>query len=295
MNLAVEGEEVLFIREYCTNCTNAELREWHFVDSNSSITNEQGIAQFKWTFPGTICEGATCEGRWRITAHFPGSAYFATLDRNISHEVQLNTLSVADGKGGLISPQTGFALAILILAASIVGVLWYKRALDRKRIDLLRGILTDAMMELKVANEYIAVIFNCYKDLVTFFRKHGFMKKVYETTREFENAVRMAFSMVPSDQLDGFLAIFEEARYSDHSIGPTHRDRAIETLQAITTSIDMALGQEMMVERTDAHAAKLYGDGIRAGSFTDRDGNIIIQGQETMMFDSFASLHHATL
>jgi hypothetical protein len=115
--------------------------------------------------------------------------------------------------------------------------------------------------------------------LVTFFRKHGFMKKVYETTREFENAVRMAFSMVPSDQLDGFLAIFEEARYSDHSIGPTHRDRAIETLQAITTSIDMALGQEMMVERTDAHAAKLYGDGIRAGSFTDRDGNIIIQGQ----------------
>ena len=277
MNLAVEGEQVLFIREYCTNCTNADI-EWHYVDSNSSITNEQGIAEFTWTFPGDTCEGAVCEGRWRITAHFPGSTYFATLDRNISHEVQLNTMAIMDDMGGLISPQVGFALAILILAASIVGVLWYKRSLDRKRIDLLRGILTDAMMELKVANEYIAVIFNCYKDLVTFFRKYGFMKKVYETTREFENAVRMAFSMVPSDQLDGFLAIFEEARYSDHSIGPTHRDRAIQTLQAITASIDMALGQAM-VERTDAHAAKLYGDGIKAGSFIDRDGNVIIQGQ----------------
>ena len=106
------------------------------------------------------------------------------------------------------------------------------------------------------------------------------MKKVYETTREFENAVRSAFNMVPSEQLDGFLAIFEEARYSDHEIGPSHRDRAITTLQAITASIDMALGQEGRIERTDAHAAKLYDASIKAGSFTDREGNVIIQGQQ---------------
>ncbi len=293
MNVAVEGEEVLFIREYCTNCTNTALIEWHFVDSNSSITNEQGEASFEWIFPGDLCEGAPCEGRWRISAHFPGSTYFATLERNITHEVQLNTMSVMDDKGGIISPQMGFAMAILLLAATLVGVLWYKRALDRKRIDLLRGILTDTMMELKVANEYIAVIFNCYKDLVTFFRKQGFMKKVYETTREFENAVRMAFNMVPAQQLDAFLAIFEEARYSDHNIGPTHRDRAIQTLQAITASIDMALGAGGMITRTDEHASKLYGDGIKAGSFTDREGNVIIQGQtdgeETLKIQSVKS------
>ena len=48
---------------------------------------------------------------------------------------------------------------------------------DRKRVEILRGILTDTMAQLKASNEYIAVIFNCYKDLVHHFRSYGFMKK----------------------------------------------------------------------------------------------------------------------
>ena len=47
-------------------------------------------------------------------------------------------------------------------------------------------------------------IFDCYKSLVKHFKKYGFMKKVYETAREFEAAVRSAFNMVPADQLDDF-------------------------------------------------------------------------------------------
>ena len=50
--------------------------------------------------------------------------------------------------------------------------------------------MTDTMLQLQAANEYIAIIFDCYKQLVKHFRRHGFMKKVYETTREFESAVR---------------------------------------------------------------------------------------------------------
>ena len=70
------------------------------------------------------------------------------------------------------------------------------------------------------------------------------MKKVYETTREFESAVRAAFNMVPADQLSAFLSIFEEARYSDHTIDASHRDRALETLNAIVQSLTVALGEE---------------------------------------------------
>ena len=85
-------------------------------------------------------------------------------------------------------------------------------------------------------SEYIAAIFDCYKSLVKHFKRYGFMKKVYETTREFETAVRSAFSMVPTEQLDAFLSVFEEARYSDHSIDATHRDWAVQTLDAIVRS-----------------------------------------------------------
>ena len=54
---------------------------------------------------------------------------------------------------------------------------------------------------MSASNEFIAAIFDCYKNLVRHFRKYGFMKKVYETTREFEAAVRTAFNMVPSEQI----------------------------------------------------------------------------------------------
>ena len=166
------------------------------------------------------------------------------------------------------------ALIIVLLSALIAGVMYYQRVVARRQVEALRGILTDTMLQLQAANEYIAIIFDCYKQLVKHFRRHGFMKKVYETTREFESAVRGAFHMVPADQLDNFLAIFEEARYSDHEIGPSHRDRAIQTLNAIAQSLSMALGDGGMITRGDQHESKLYGGLTKAGEFIAADGSV---------------------
>lgn len=80
--------------------------------------------------------------------------------------------------------------------------------------------------------------------------------------------------MVPADQLDNFLAIFEEARYSDHEIGPSHRDRAIQTLNAIAQSLSMALGDGGMITRGDQHESKLYGGLTKAGEFIAADGSV---------------------
>jgi len=143
--------------------------------------------------------------------------------------------------------------------------------------------LTDAMMQLEASNEYIAAIFDCYKSLVKHFKKYGFMKKVYETAREFESAVRQAFNMVPADQLDNFLSIFEEARYSEHTIDASHRDRAMQTLNAITNSLTMALGEEGTVKRIDV--ASIYDNQTKAGQFVAADGSVrqagITEGENT--------------
>ena len=112
------------------------------------------------------------------------------------------------------------------------------------------------------------------------------MKKVYETTREFETAVRAAFSMVPNEQLDSFLTIFEEARYSDHNIGAEHRDKAMSTLGAISRSLTLALGEEGMVGRKDL--VNLYDVQTKAGEFVAADGTIqqagIDDGDENIGF-----------
>jgi hypothetical protein len=164
------------------------------------------------------------------------------------------------------------AFAIVLMAALIAGFMYWQRVQERRQVHALKGILTDTMMQLEASNEYIAAIFDCYKNLVKHFRKHGFMKKVYETTREFETAVRAAFSMVPSEQLDGFLTIFEEARYSDHNIGVEHRDKALVTLNAISSSLTLALGEEGTVGRKDL--VNLYDVQTKAGEFVAADGSM---------------------
>jgi hypothetical protein len=181
----------------------------------------------------------------------------------------------------LLSPGNLLIFAIITMALLIAGAIYYQRVQERRQVQALRGILTDAMMQLEASNEYIAAIFDCYKSLVKHFKKYGFMKKVYETAREFEAAVRNAFSMVPVDQLDDFLSIFEEARYSEHTIDASHRDRAMQTLGAITNSLTMSLGEEGVVKRVDVTG--LYENLTKAGEFVASDGSVrqagIVEGE----------------
>ena len=270
LDLAVENEEIFFIREYW----DPDTMEWVVEGRNESYTNEQGIASFDWAFAGKTCEGEPCPGDWRIKAYYPGSTFFAESSDNITHEVHYMKAKVGDQSEGIFTPTSILALVIVLLGAIVAGVMYYQRVVARRQVEALRGILTDTMLQLQAANEYIAIIFDCYKQLVKHFRRHGFMKKVYETTREFESAVRGAFHMVPADQLDAFIAIFEEARYSDHEIGPSHRDRAIATLNEITKSLAMALGDGGMITRTEEHESKLYGGLTKAGEFVAADGTV---------------------
>jgi hypothetical protein len=280
LDLAVENEEVIFSYEYF----DATLGEWVVSDlNNKTRTNEQGVASFEWAFAGPMCDGTECEGLWRITAFYPGSTYFAPSQDNITHEIKYMEAEVLGAGNGLLSPGNLLIFAIITMALLIAGAIYYQRVQERRQVQALRGILTDAMMQLEASNEYIAAIFDCYKSLVKHFKKYGFMKKVYETAREFEAAVRNAFNMVPVDQLDDFLSIFEEARYSEHTIDATHRDRAMQTLGAITNSLTMSLGEESVVKRVDVSG--LYDNLTKAGEFVASDGSVrqagIVEGENT--------------
>ena len=133
-------------------------------------------------------------------------------------------------------------------------------------------------MSLKASNDFIQTIFNCYKDLVRFFRKRGAMKKVYETTREFEDALNsMLGGILPPEDLDEFFAIFEEARYSNHEIGAEQRDRAISTLQSIINHMTVSLGDSVLM-RTSENESSMYGSVTRAGEFVDSEGQVRLAG-----------------
>ena len=156
----------------------------------------------------------------------------------------------------------------------------YRNYIERRRIEILRGILTDSLWALQGRNSYIETIFNCYKDLVKFFRQRGAMKKVYETTREFEHAVnQMLGGIAPPEALSEFFGIFEEARYSDHEIGADQRDRAIAALQNIIGHLSKSLG-ESMLSRIRSEGISMYGASTKAGAFVDSEGQVRIAGTD---------------
>ena len=279
IDVAIEAEEIQFIRQY-----RDETGAWQTMPGgvNNSITNEQGIARFEWNFDGRTCDGIECTGEWQVIAVYAGSTNFQASQNNITFAVDYKE-RVDEEKAGFFSPENLMAYGIVLMALLVASALYYRRAMSRRQVQSLRGILTDTMMQLEASNEYIKIIFDCYKNLVKHFRKYGFMKKVYETTREFEAAVRTAFNMVPPQQLDGFLTIFEEARYSDHNIGVMQRDQAISTLGAITSSITAALGEDSLVKRYEATG--LYDKQTKAGEFVAADGTTrqagIVEGEST--------------
>ena len=279
LDIAIGNEEIQFIRQY-----RNETGAWVTMSAatNRSDTDEQGIASFTWEFDGRTCDGTECSGEWQVIAVYLGSQNFQASQNNITFAVDYRPAAEIESKG-FFDGGTIMSLSIVLMALLVASALYYRRVVSRRQVQSLRGILTDTMMQLEASNEYIKIIFDCYKNLVRHFRKYGFMKKVYETTREFEAAVRAAFNMVPPQQLDAFLTIFEEARYSDHNIGVVQRDEAISTLGAITTSITAALGEDAQIKRFEATG--LYDKQTKAGEFVAADGTLrqagIVEGESS--------------
>jgi hypothetical protein len=285
INVAVENEEITFARQYWSTEENG----WVTEGRNRSTTNEQGRAEFTWTYTGLTCGAEECDGNWRIIAYYAGSVYFAESTDNITHEVTYLE-AVEASSDGFFSTSVVLSLSVILVALLIAGALIYERSRSRRQVDQLRGLISTMAWQLETSNEYIAAIFEGYKNLVRHFRKYGFMKKVFETTREFETAVRAAFSMVPDQQLDDFLTIFEEARYSDHTIDVGHRDRALSTLGAIQGSLTRALGEEAVEVSVRKEVVGLYDNQTKAGEFVAADGTVRQAGIDDGQDDSGFSI-----
>ena len=277
LDVSVEGETVIFTFQYW-NGTG-------YVTNNVeySVTNEKGEANFSFVYSGKEVPGETkgnelaVNGQWRVLVHFQESAFFQEEFLNSTPTIELGDIA-ASSDTNFWTFRVITVLGIVFSFALLIGAIMYRNYNERRRIEIIRGILTDSLMSLKASNDYIATIFDCYKQLVRFFRSRGAMKKVYETTREFEDAVNtMLGGITPPEDLDTLFSIFEEARYSDHEIGADQRDRAMEALQSIINHLSNSLG-ESMLNRTSSTESGLYGSVVKAGSFVDSEGQTRIAG-----------------
>jgi protocatechuate 3,4-dioxygenase beta subunit len=130
-------------------------------------------------------------------------------------------------------------LVVLILAALVAGgVVMYRR---KKVAD---DLLKDAAEVFAYTAELLAAgdavreaIFTCYQDLCGLLQQRGFLRRDFETVREFEFAIRQALQGVSEDALTALDNTFEMARYGREEMGAQHQDVAVQALSRMSGEI----------------------------------------------------------
>lgn len=130
-----------------------------------------------------------------------------------------------------------FAIILVLIIGGIVLFMFYRYIERKRRLKSLKKIIKKAADQLEAGNPYSYIIFKAYQKLGAHLRRYGFMRRDADTFREFEDAVRAA---LPIDErsLDSFLDILEEARYSKHVIGESHKQKAIGCLRGVESSLE---------------------------------------------------------
>jgi len=128
-------------------------------------------------------------------------------------------------------------LAALLTLALLAGVAMLMRRRKQAAIDELAGLFSYTAELLAAGDEVREAIFNCYESLCQILMRRGFLRRDFETVREFEMAIRNALP-ISEQALIALDRIFEEARYSSHVLGEPHRQNAQMALSTVLQEID---------------------------------------------------------
>ncbi|MDP6562862.1 MAG: DUF4129 domain-containing protein, partial [Candidatus Thalassarchaeum sp.] len=128
-------------------------------------------------------------------------------------------------------------LAALLSLALLTGAAMLMRRRKQAAIDELAGVFSYTAELLAAGDEVREAIFNCYESLCQILMRRGFLRRDFETVREFELAIRNALP-ISEQALIALDRIFEEARYSSHVLGEPHRQNAQMALSTVLQEID---------------------------------------------------------
>ena len=137
----------------------------------------------------------------------------------------------------LISWQVASLIGALLILGTLLGLAVVLRRRRQAAIDELADIFSYTAELLAAGDEVREAIFNCYESLCQILMRNGFLRRDFETVREFEMAIRKALP-ISEQALIALDRIFEEARYSSHRLGEGHRQNAQLALQSVLQQID---------------------------------------------------------
>jgi hypothetical protein len=133
-------------------------------------------------------------------------------------------------------PWWAYVLVLLVIAGATAFVLYQRRKAEASKS--IAEIFSYTAELLAAGDSMREAIFNCYESLVHLLMTRGFLRRDFETVREFEMAIRSALPNISEESLISLDAVFEEARYSRHEMGESHKINAQEALTRVAAEIN---------------------------------------------------------
>ena len=225
-----EGVEGIAITVYLESENNTRL------DEVVIVTDSDGTASFE--FNSDPPYGDTTE-YGELTLNIQISPNFVISDSSMN---EFNTIyssgispdyTYEDENSGV--PWWVYVVAILVIGAGAAFVIMRRRATEAAKE--IADIFSYTAELLAAGDSMRDSIFQCYESLVHILMGRGFLRRDFETVREFEMAIRAALPNITEESLSLLDNVFEEARYSRHEMGESHKINAQEALTRVVSEI----------------------------------------------------------
>ena len=128
----------------------------------------------------------------------------------------------------------------IVMAASLVGgsgvILGWKWYRER-HLREIQKILEATALALESNMDYRDSIVYSYKEMCKILNGYGYLRRHFETVREFQKALQEALSL-DHDSVARLTLLYEEADYNTKSLDDDHRLNAVSSLRTVIQSLD---------------------------------------------------------
>jgi hypothetical protein len=132
-------------------------------------------------------------------------------------------------------PFWAYIVAVLVIGGIITAVIMRRRQEDE--LKEFADIFSYTAELLAAGDSVRESIFNCYESLVILLMNRGFLRRDFETVREFEMAIRQAIP-ISEEAISSLDTMFEEARYSRNEMSEDHKAQAQSGLTTVVNEIN---------------------------------------------------------
>jgi transglutaminase-like putative cysteine protease len=126
---------------------------------------------------------------------------------------------------------------VLLVVGLLSGLVLYRRRQQATLMEEAAEVFAYTAELLAAGDSVREAIFQCYTDLCVVLQKREFLRRDFETVREFEAAIRQAMPAVSEEALVALDNVFEQARYGRDEMSEGHAQAAKVAMERMSTEV----------------------------------------------------------